>query len=50
MDSQVLDYPSERLRAETGQRQDPRFAGRDPLAEAVDSAHRHGLAIVAWFE
>jgi uncharacterized lipoprotein YddW (UPF0748 family) len=43
-------YPSPRLQEETGQRQDPRFAGRDPLAEAVELGHQNGLAVVAWFE
>jgi len=28
----------------------PRHAGRDPLAEVVAAAHRHGLAVIPWFE
>lgn len=43
-------YPSSRLQEETGQQQDPRFSGRDPLAEAVELGHQNGLAVVAWFE
>ncbi|MCA8977700.1 MAG: family 10 glycosylhydrolase, partial [Planctomycetes bacterium] len=29
---------------------DPRYAGRDPLAEVVFEAHRHGIEVVPWFE
>ncbi len=29
---------------------DPRYAGRDPLAEVVFEAHRHGIEVIPWFE
>ncbi|MBN1542802.1 family 10 glycosylhydrolase [candidate division KSB1 bacterium] len=29
---------------------DPRFAGRDPLAEVIIEAHRHDIAVIPWFE
>lgn len=43
-------YPSRQMLAEVGQDQDPRFAGRDPLAEAVEIGHLHQLRVIAWFE
>jgi len=29
---------------------DPRFKGRDPLAEVIDEAHSRGIKVIAWFE
>ncbi|NJD18970.1 MAG: hypothetical protein FIA95_06770, partial [Gemmatimonadetes bacterium] len=43
-------YPSETLRREFGVALDPRYEGRDPLAEVVFEAHRAGLEVVPWFE
>ena len=28
----------------------PRFEGRDPLKELIESAHKHDLQVIAWFE
>lgn len=47
-------YPSETMARYFGEayRIDPLFAaqGRDPLAEVVAAARRHGLRVVPWFE
>lgn len=43
-------HPSDVLFAACGQRQDPTFVGRDPLAEFVLEAHRRGIEVEAWFE
>lgn len=43
-------HPSDVLLAACGQRQDPSFVGRDPLAEFVFEAHRRGVEVEAWFE
>ena len=43
-------YPSAVTESLFGVRIDPRYAGRDPLAELIDAAHRHGLAVIPWFE
>jgi uncharacterized lipoprotein YddW (UPF0748 family) len=43
-------HPSDVLFAACGQRQDPSFVGRDPLAEFVFEAHRRGIEVEAWFE
>lgn len=46
----VTLYPSDLMEREFGVRIDPRFAGRDPLAEMIVEAHRVGLEVVPWFE
>ncbi|MBM4060741.1 MAG: hypothetical protein FJ265_06565 [Planctomycetes bacterium] len=33
-----------------GQRTDPRYGDRDPLAEVLFAAHRHGIEVIPWFE
>ncbi|MEM1448387.1 MAG: family 10 glycosylhydrolase [Planctomycetota bacterium] len=33
-----------------GARKDPRYGDRDPLAEVLFEAHRHGIEVVPWFE
>jgi len=33
-----------------GARTDPRYGARDPLAEVLFEAHRHGIEVVPWFE
>ncbi|MDA0948566.1 MAG: family 10 glycosylhydrolase [Planctomycetota bacterium] len=33
-----------------GSRTDPRYGERDPLAEVLHEAHRHGIEVVPWFE
>jgi uncharacterized lipoprotein YddW (UPF0748 family) len=43
-------YPSRVLREATGVEIDPRYRGRDPLAEVVEEAHRRRIAVVPWFE
>ena len=43
-------YPSPTMEAVTGVRIDPRYAGRDPLAELVEEAARHDIAVIPWFE
>jgi len=51
--AQVLEgsrtlYPSPVMAAESGQEVDPRFAGRDLVAELVLEAHRAGLELFPW--
>lgn len=44
-------FPSRELRKRIGVDRHPNLKGkRDLLREAVDSAHRHGLRCIAWFE
>ena len=43
-------YPSPTMEAVTGVRIDPRYAGRDPLAEIVEEAAKHDIAVIPWFE
>jgi uncharacterized lipoprotein YddW (UPF0748 family) len=43
-------YPSAVADSVYGERIDPAYAGRDPLADVVDAAHAHGLAVIPWFE
>ncbi|MFM1872852.1 MAG: hypothetical protein RL398_2274 [Planctomycetota bacterium] len=33
-----------------GKRIDPRYGDRDPLAEVLFEAHRHGIEVIPWFE
>lgn len=47
-------YPSDVMAETFGEayRQDPFFAdqGRDPLADLIVEAHRHGMEVIPWFE
>ena len=43
-------YPSELMDSLFAVKIDPRFAGRDPLAELIEAAGRYGIAVVPWFE
>lgn len=43
-------YPSALVDSLFGGKIHPRFAGRDPLQEVVEAAHRHGLKVMPWFE
>jgi len=43
-------YPSRVVREAIGVEIDPRYRGRDPLAEVVEEAHRRRIAVVPWFE
>lgn len=43
-------YPSAVMRGITGEEIDPRYAGRDPLAEVIFEAHRRGVEVIPWFE
>lgn len=43
-------YPSQVMRETVGLEIDPRFVGRDPLAEIIVEAKRVGLAVIPWFE
>lgn len=46
----VTLHPSALLEKNFGVRQDPRYAGRDPLAEMLVEAHVRGIEVVPWFE
>jgi uncharacterized lipoprotein YddW (UPF0748 family) len=46
----VTLHPSDLLERTLGVRQDPRYAGRDPLAELLVEAHRRGIEVIPWFE
>ena len=43
-------YPSRLMRDTVGLEIDPRFTGRDPLAELIQAAKKVGLAVIPWFE
>jgi uncharacterized lipoprotein YddW (UPF0748 family) len=43
-------YPSQVMRETFGVEIDPLYAGRDPLAELIEEARRHRLAVIPWFE
>jgi uncharacterized lipoprotein YddW (UPF0748 family) len=43
-------YPSRLMRDTVGREIDPRFTGRDPLAELIQAAKNVGLAVIPWFE
>ena len=43
-------YPSSIMRDTFGREINPRFVGRDPLAELIVEAKRVGLAVIPWFE
>ena len=43
-------YPSQVMRENFGIEINPRFQGRDPLAELIEEAKRVNLAVIPWFE
>lgn len=43
-------YPSKIMRSFTGLEIDTVFAGRDPLKELIEEAHKAGIKVHAWFE
>ncbi|MCA8967574.1 MAG: family 10 glycosylhydrolase, partial [Planctomycetes bacterium] len=43
-------FDSEVAAAVAGARTDPRYGDRDPLAEVLFEAHRHGIEVIPWFE
>ncbi|MEH2382996.1 MAG: WG repeat-containing protein [Nostoc sp.] len=43
-------YPSRVMRENFGVEINPRFQGRDPLAELIEEAKRVNLAVIPWFE
>jgi len=43
-------YPSRVQKKHIGIAQDPAFAGRDPLREMIEEAHKQGIKVHAWFE
>ncbi|MBE9018491.1 family 10 glycosylhydrolase, partial [Chroococcidiopsidales cyanobacterium LEGE 13417] len=43
-------YPSQVMRSQFGLAIDPRYTGRDPLAELVAEARRVELKVIPWFE
>lgn len=46
----VTLHPSRVLDETVGIAQDPRYRGRDPLAEILAEAHVRGIEVVPWFE
>ena len=50
LNNATTTYPSATMEAVTGVRIDPRYAGRDPLAEIVEEAAKHDIAVIPWFE
>ena len=46
----VTLYPSQVMRSLFGVEIDPRYTGRDPLAELISEARRVGIKIIPWFE
>ncbi len=43
-------YPSDLMQRQFGVPIDPRYAGRDPLADITSAAHAQGIQVFAWFE
>ncbi len=43
-------YPSQVMQREFGNLIDPRYTGRDVLAEVIAEARANGLAVIPWFE
>ena len=43
-------YPSQVMQREFGNAIDPRYTGRDVLAEVIAEARAHGLTVIPWFE
>lgn len=46
----VTLYPSQVMKETFGVEIDPLYEGRDPLAELIAEAHRHGIEVIPWFE
>ncbi len=46
----VTLYPSQVMRERFGVEIDPRYVGRDPLAELIGEAQRVGIKVIPWFE
>ncbi|MCU7495682.1 MAG: family 10 glycosylhydrolase [Ignavibacteria bacterium] len=43
-------YPSAVMKEMFGEEIDPTLAGRDPLRELIQEAHRKNIKVIAWFE
>lgn len=43
-------YPSQVMKKMFGEQIDPCFAGRDPLKELIEEAHKRDIKVIAWFE
>lgn len=43
-------YPSKIMKNMFGEEIDPYFAGRDPLKELIEAAHKKNIKVYAWFE
>ena len=43
-------YPSKIMKDLTGSNIYPEFAGRDPLKEIIEEAHKNNIKVFAWFE
>lgn len=43
-------YPSSVMNEMFGEEIDPSLAGRDPLKELIEEAHRKNISVIAWFE
>jgi uncharacterized lipoprotein YddW (UPF0748 family) len=43
-------YPSKVMKDTFGFEQDAAYAGRDPLAEMIEEAHKNNIKVYAWFE
>ena len=46
----VTVYRSNVMKTTFGIEIDPKHAGRDPLAEVVEEAHKRNIAVIPWFE
>ncbi|MBN1153992.1 family 10 glycosylhydrolase [candidate division KSB1 bacterium] len=46
----VTMYPSRVMDSLFNVAIDPRYRGRDPLAELIEEAHKHDIKVIAWFE
>ncbi|MBV9390138.1 MAG: family 10 glycosylhydrolase [Chroococcidiopsidaceae cyanobacterium CP_BM_ER_R8_30] len=46
----VTLYPSQVTGSRFGVEIDPRYIGRNPLAELINEAHRVGIKVIPWFE
>jgi len=46
----MTTFPSKTVKQLTGVEIDTLFAGRDPLKELIDAAHKKDIKVIAWFE
>ncbi len=46
----LTTYPSALMDSLFGTPIDPRYRGRDPLAEVIEEAHKRNLLVIPWFE